>query len=89
MIKKVTPHYPSSLGAKKIRLEGVVRLTAVVGKDGSVQDLKVTLGHPLLAASASEAVKQWIYEPTLLKVEPIEVTKEVEINFILSMPSIP
>ena len=46
---------------------------AVISKDGTIQDLKVISGHPLLIPSALEAVKQWVYQPTLLNGEPVEV----------------
>ena len=41
-------------------------------------------GHPLLVPAALEAVKQWVYQPTLLNGEPVEVVTEIDVNFTLS-----
>jgi len=65
------------------RISGVVRFGVVIAKDGKVQNLQVLSGHPLLVPSALEAVKQWVYRPTLLNGEPVEVETTVEVNFTL------
>jgi protein TonB len=82
LIKKVTPAYPPL--AKQARIQGVVRFTAIIGKDGTIQNLQLVTGHPLLVPSATEAVKQWIYKPTLLNGEPVEVITQIDVNFTLS-----
>ena len=51
----------------------MVQLNAIIAKDGTIQNLKVISGHPLLVPAALEAVKQWVYQPTLLNGEPVEV----------------
>ena len=51
----------------------MVKLSAIISKDGTIQDLEVISGHPLLVPAALEAVKQWVYQPTLLNGEPVEV----------------
>ena len=66
------------------RVQGTVVLEAIIGKDGTVQDLKVISGHPLLVHAAIAAVKTWRYQPTLLNSEPVDVLTEVEVNFTLS-----
>jgi protein TonB len=66
------------------RISGVVRLHAVIGKDGTVQNLTVSSGHPLLVPSALEAVKQWVYAPTLLNGQAVEVVTQIEVEFTLS-----
>ena len=71
LIRQPKPVYPPL--AKQARISGVVHLTAVIAKDGTIQDLKVISGHPLLVQAAMEAVKQWVYQPTLLNGEPVEV----------------
>ena len=76
------PAYPPL--AKQARIQGVVRLNAIIGKDGTVQDLKAASGHPLLVPPALEAVRQWVYKPTLLNGNPVEVTTVVDVNFTLS-----
>ena len=82
MIKKVTPTYPPL--AKQARIQGTVRFNAVIGKDGTIQNLTVVSGHPLLVPAATDAVKQWVYKPTLLNGEPVEVITQIDVNFTLS-----
>ncbi len=82
LIYKPTPEYPPL--AKMARIQGTVRLEAVIAKDGTIQDLKVLSGHPLLVKAALDAVKQWRYQPTLLNGEPVEVVTEIDVNFTLA-----
>jgi periplasmic protein TonB len=70
--------------AKQARIQGVVRLNAIIGRDGSIQNLQVVSGHPLLAPAAIDAVKRWVYQPTLLNGEPVEVVTVIDVNFTLS-----
>jgi periplasmic protein TonB len=82
LIRKVTPLYPPL--AKQARIQGVVRFTAIIGKDGTIQNLQLVSGHPLLVESAKQAVSQWQYKPTLLNGDPVEVVTTIEVNFTLS-----
>jgi protein TonB len=82
LIKRVQPAYPPL--AKQARIQGVVHLTAIIAKDGTIQSLQVVSGHPLLVPNALEAVKQWVYKPTLLNGEPVEVVTQIDVNFTLS-----
>jgi len=82
LIRKVTPQYPAL--AKQARVQGTVRFTAIIGKDGTIQNLQLISGHPLLVQAAQEAVKQWQYRPTLLNGEPVEVVTQIDVNFTLS-----
>jgi periplasmic protein TonB len=82
LIREVRPVYPPL--ARQARMQGVVKITAIVSRDGSVQSLQVVSGHPLLVAAAMDAVRQWLYEPTLLNGEPVEVVLVVDVNFRLS-----
>ena len=70
--------------AKMARIQGTVRLEAIIGRDGTIQELKFLSGHPLLVEAALEAVQRWRYQPTLLNGEPVEVTTEVDVNFTLA-----
>jgi protein TonB len=74
LIYRVEPAYPPL--AKQARIQGVVVLTAIIGKDGNVQNLQIVSGHPLLAPAAIEAVKQ-----CLLNGQPVEVETTVTVNF--------
>jgi protein TonB len=82
LLKKITPLYPAL--AKSARIQGTVRFTAIIGKDGTIQNLQLISGHPMLVQSATDAVKQWIYKPTLLNGEPVEVITQIDVNFTLS-----
>src|SRR5208282_3664003 len=82
LIHDVAPQYPPEAG--RARIEGAVVLMAVIGKDGSVEDVRVESGLPILAQAAIDAVKQWRYRPYLLNGEPIEIDSRITINFTLS-----
>ncbi len=82
LIRKVTPNYPQL--AKQARIQGTVVLQAQISKDGTIQNLQLISGHPMLAPAAIEAVKQWRYKPYLLNGEPVAVETQVVVNFSLS-----
>lgn len=82
LVRRVTPAYPPL--AKQARIQGTVRLSATINKDGTVQSLDVIDGHPLLVDAAMDAVKQWLYKPTLLNGNPVEVITQIDVNFTLS-----
>lgn len=81
LVYDVAPKYPPEAGRE--RIEGIVVLMAVIGKDGTVRDVRVESGLPLLAQAAIEAVKQWRYRPYLLNGEPVEIDSLITINFNL------
>jgi TonB family protein len=81
LVSHVPPVYPPQ--AAQIRLAGVVHLDVIVGKDGRVANIAVNGGHPLLIPAALEAVKQWVYQPTLLNGIPVEVVTQVDVYFSL------
>jgi periplasmic protein TonB len=82
LVYDVAPKYPPEAGRE--RIEGIVVLVAVIGKDGTVRDVRVESGLPLLAQAAIEAVKQWRYRPYFLNGEPVEIDSLITINFKLS-----
>ncbi len=82
LINKVQPIYPPL--AKQARIQGTVRLQAIIAKDGSIVELQVLSGHPLLVQAALDAVRQWRYHPTLLNGEPVEVVTTIDVVFTLS-----
>ena len=81
IVNQPKPLYPPL--AKQARIQGTVRFTAIIGRDGMIQNLQLISGHPLLVPSAQEAVKQWKYQPTLLNGEPVEVITQIDVNFTL------
>jgi len=81
-LKHVNPAYPDI--AKQARVQGVVILECTISPQGKVTDVKVLRGIPLLDSAAIEAVKQWVYSPTLLNGVPVPVIMTVTVNFRLS-----
>ena len=82
VIHTVQPMYPPL--ARTARVQGAVQLAAIIGKDGTIQNLHVISGHPLLTQAALDAVKQWRYKPYILNGEPVEVDTQITVNFTLS-----
>jgi protein TonB len=82
IIYRVQPSFPPL--ARAARIQGAVRLRATISKTGTIENLSIVSGHPMLVASAIEAVKKWRYRPYLLNGEPIEVETEINVNFLLS-----
>jgi len=82
LIRQVKPQYPPL--ALQARIQGTVVLQAVIGKDGTVQDLHVVSGHPLLTGAAIAAARQWLYKPYFLNGEPVEVDTQINVIFTLS-----
>ena len=82
LIRKVQPVYPPI--ARTAGIEGQVVLQAVISKEGTIENLHVVTGHPLLVRAAIEAVSQWRYRPYILNNEPVEVETQITVNFSLS-----
>ncbi len=82
LIHRVVPVYPAT--ARLVRASGNVLLQAVIGRDGRIQEIKVVSGHPMLVPTAIEAVRQWIYQPTTLNGEPVEVDTVITVVFSLA-----
>lgn len=82
LITKVTPSYPEL--AKAARVQGTVQFQALIGTDGTVQNLHLLSGPPLLVQAALQAVQQWVYKPTLLNGQPVQVVTTIDVNFSLS-----
>ena len=81
LMNRVEPTYPSV--AREARLHGEVVLTALIDKDGNIENLQLVSGHPMLAPAAINAVKQWRYKPYLLNGQPVEVETTITVNFEL------
>jgi TonB family protein len=81
-IRKVPPVYPPE--AKAAGVQGIVRLGVIIGQDGAVQQVTVLDGPPELTQAAVDAVKQWVYRPTLLNGNPVQVETSIDVNFTLA-----
>jgi protein TonB len=80
LIHRTEAEYPAI--AKQSGAQGEVILTAMIGVDGKVKNVKVVEGHPLLRNAAVAAVKQWVYQPTLLNGVPVEAEIKISLNFV-------
>ena len=78
LIYKPQPMYPPM--ARAARIQGAVVLRAIISKAGTIENLVVVHGHPMLSAAAIEAVRQWRYRPYVLNGEPIEVETEITVK---------
>lgn len=81
LIHQVMPQYPQI--AKTAHISGTVILHAIIGQDGTVQNLTYESGPPLLMRAAMDAVRQWRYKPTLLNGEPVQVDTTISVVFTL------
>ncbi|HEY2468593.1 MAG TPA: TonB family protein [Terracidiphilus sp.] len=81
IIFKSIPLYP--IIAKTAHIEGTVELQATISKTGTIENLRVMSGHPMLQQAAIDAVKTWRYRPYLLNQQPVEVETTVDVIFKL------
>lgn len=79
LVRRVAPEYP--IPAHRNRIEGDVLLRAVIGRDGSIENISVMSGHPFLTRAAIEAVAQWRYQPFLLNGRAVEVDTQILVRF--------
>jgi len=84
LIKQTVPLYPPL--ARSARVEGVVVLEGTVNVSGSVENIRVVEGHPLLIDEAFRAVKKWKYRPAILNGQPTPSPVTVRVRFILKYP---
>jgi TonB family protein len=82
LISQEKPIYPPI--AKAARVQGTVRFDATIGMDGTVQELHVIEGPPLLVQAAMQSVQKWQYKPTLLNGQPVAVTTTIDVTFTLA-----
>jgi len=81
LLRRVEPVYPAQ--ARTLRLEGTVTLAAVIMENGTVRDIKVVEGPPVLAQSAVKAVKLWRYKPFVLDGKPVKNETRISVDFKL------
>jgi len=87
ILKKTVPVYPAL--AKAARVQGTVVLQGTISKEGTVENLRVISGSPMLTQAAIDAVEQWVYRPYLLMGEPVEVETQINVIFTLGEPPKP
>jgi TonB family protein len=82
LLSQVKPTYPPD--ARAARIQGTVKLGVLVGTDGRISDIVLVSGPPALVQSSVDAVRQWVYRPTLLNGNPVEVISVVDVNYTLT-----
>jgi protein TonB len=78
----VPPDYP--LLARQMKVQGAVRLQALISRDGTIQELQILSGPSILATAAREAVKQWHFKPYIQNGQPVETQARITVNFTIS-----
>ena len=82
LIYRVEPRYPPV--AIQTRIQGDVILQAVISRSGTIENLQLVSGHPMLVRAAMDAVRQWRYRPYVLNDEAIDFETQVTVKFILN-----
>jgi periplasmic protein TonB len=82
LVTMIKPPYPSI--ARQARVSGTVKLLAIIGKDGRVRELSILEGHAMLRQAAYDAVRQWVYSPTIVSGTAVEVEAPIDVNFALN-----
>jgi periplasmic protein TonB len=82
LVRRVEPLYPAL--AKQVHMQGSVLIDAILDEQGNVTEMKVISGPPLLIQAATDAVRQWKYEPTYLNEQPVPVLLNVTVMFRLN-----
>ena len=78
----VPPDYP--LLARQMKVQGAVRLQALISREGTIQELQILSGPSILATAAREAVKQWHFKPYIQNGQPVETQARITVNFTIS-----
>jgi len=78
-VSKAAPEY--SPIAKQLRLAGAVEMEVIIGEDGSVEDIKTVSGNPVLAKSATAALKKWKFTPFKADGQPVKAISTIAFNF--------
>lgn len=81
LIESPAAEYPPL--ARQARVQGTVRYAAIVDRDGRLKNLQLISGHPLLVQAATEAVKRYVYQPTFVNGQPVEVWTEIAVSFTI------
>lgn len=81
LVDRIEPRYPPA--AIVARIEGPVKIKAIISREGRIKQAEVLSGSPLLVGAALEAIRQWRYRPYILNGEPVEVETQITVNFVL------
>ena len=82
-LKRIVPSYPAE--AEQQRIEGTVKLHAVIGEDGTIQSIEPVSGPPLLVDAAVIATREWRFAPTTL--DGHRIRTQQDISFVFRLPN--
>lgn len=82
LVYRVWPIYPPL--ARQARIQGMVILKITINKLGEVRDMRLVMGHPMLAPAAVDAVKKWRYVPYESEGKTVETQTDVQVIFRLA-----
>ena len=80
-VTKVQPTYPAS--ARQLKIEGKVDVEAIVNPDGTVDDVQIKSGNPILTRAATDALKRWKFKPFMADGKPVKAVAPVSFTFKL------
>jgi len=75
----VDPEYPAA--ARREKLQGIIALSVVVGRDGSVMDVRALNGPAVLAQAAMDALRWWRFEPYRVDGQSVVAETTVAVEF--------
>jgi TonB family protein len=84
-ISDAAPQASYPLLAQHMNVQGSVVLKAVISADGTIEDLHVLSGPPILAAAAQQAVREWHFKPVLQNGQPVETMAKIVVNFTIKV----
>jgi protein TonB len=84
LVRRTQPQAPPA--ARNAGIAGQVQFAVIIGKDGTIQNLQLISGHPLLIDAAMRAIRTWVYKPTLLNGAPAEVSTTITVTFPANQP---
>lgn len=82
LISQERPFYPAQ--AKAQRITGTALFTALIGRDGKVADLQFLSGPLVFFEESRATLLKWVYKPTLLNGQPVQVITNLNINYVLN-----
>jgi periplasmic protein TonB len=79
VVSKVPPDYPAV--AKQLKMQGTVELEAVISTEGTVAEVHIVSGNPVLTKAAVEAVKKWKFTPVMEDGKPARAVAPISLEF--------
>lgn len=69
--------------ARQLKLEGTVELEAIISEQGTVDDVRIVTGNPVLTKAAAQAVKKWKFTPITEGGKPTKAVAPLSLTFKL------